>query len=233
MRYYSLSAAILAALVLSDCSAVTPLMQNQSEALSQSHVLTPNTSLCAYFNVRGRSGSYDFRGSCADGTLTGSGATLALKQYKGLSLTVKFGSNNIAPHNNTVILGDAIGTGDITGAIGGEKFPLYGSTQCTTPGGRTTPCVGKAFIYFALKNDGVQPGFVNSPKITIVNSGSYPGTKECAVVYMLPHRYYILPLHAAPSGHTLAIMPAPALASSFFPVGFQSGSSFFYGIACR
>ena len=127
------------------------------------------------------------------------------------------------------------GSGNITGTFKSTKFPDYGTVPCVTLAGKTTKCIGKAFLYLLVANasQSASVTFSGLPSATITNTGKFPGTKQCGVAGLgfdssgIPAGWFLLPSNAKPTGNKV-VFPAQTSAFKFDP-----GSFTVLGFTCK
>ncbi len=146
-------------------------------------------------------GFYDFHGACTQAVLPAAGGALRLAPYRGFALTLTFPQND-GGGKPTLLLGDATGSGDITGTVRGVPFSRY-PKPCAS-----RSCPGTAFLYIVRRSS---TAFTATGKtaLTIVNAGTYPGT-TCFTVGLGPKGWMLSPHPSAtPHGRTLTLVVAP------------------------
>jgi len=159
-------------------------------------------------------GLWEFQGSCVETTVKPTGRTFKLTYYRGLIVTVAIFKND-ATAPVPFIFGDAIGDGDITGTVSGNPFPAYGFIPCVSASTeKPVACTGTAFVYLEAINASTSTTvtFNGTPRITVVNSGSYPGA-TCTLNILDKGSdgpfWLITPIQAAANGGFLQFKSAP------------------------
>jgi hypothetical protein len=167
--------------------------------------------------------AWEFHGACTAAKLTAKGATVALAKYMDITFKAVIGKNN-AKGTVAFLLGDAIDNGDITGKIGGRKFPPYAGKNCLSEFGKPTTCLGKVFMYVEVVNRGkAKVVLPDSPAITIVDTKGFPGKNECFPAFYHPTK----PLGWEPQVHIEGKPGATTLHLPSVPV--SGGFTFFPG----
>jgi hypothetical protein len=171
-------------------------------------------------------GFWYFKGSCILTAMPSAAGKIALSAYKGLAVTLAFAKSN---GDNTPFVVDA-GTSskDITGTFQKTKFPDYGSVGCYNPtSGKTTKCVGTGFLYELVANASktATVDLKSLPSAAITTTGTFPGTKSCAMNALaftssgIPAGWYVLSSGTKPKGTTLSL-PVVKLPFTFKPQNF-------------
>lgn len=113
-----------------------------------------------------------FRGSCSQITIQDSGSTIALKAYKGITMTESLGKVKTTG-TVTIISGDGTGKTDITGTLSsGLAFPFYGKS-CFDANLAATKCTGKQIVYFDIDNSSSNIiTFKTTPEIAVTDSSA-------------------------------------------------------------
>jgi hypothetical protein len=162
----SVAAASLAA--CSNAGTVPGVAQQNLERTPTRDATKGSTSLCNLPRM------WHFNGSCKAFAMKKAGTTVALDQYRGLTVTITWPGDHPPQNDNKFVTSVATGDGDITGKFKGRKFPAYGSIPCEDPYFRKTSCPGEAFLYNFFENSSsFEIGWDNTPKFTIENSGSF------------------------------------------------------------
>lgn len=118
-------------------------------------------------------GEWYFRGSCSQVRVkAGDSSTILLAPYKGIALSEGLGPNqDPGTTSTTIVSGEGTSTTDITGEFSGAAFPLYGTTcfhVSIKSRIKSTPCTGKALIYFDLAYTGKsQVDFPATPSVQV------------------------------------------------------------------
>jgi hypothetical protein len=113
-----------------------------------------------------------FMGSCSQITIKDSGSTIALKAYKGITVTESLGKVTTTG-KVTIVSGDGTDKADITGTLpSGLAFPFYGKS-CFNASLAKTKCTGKQIVYFDIDNVSKNMvSFQKTPEITVTDSAA-------------------------------------------------------------
>ena len=160
-------ATALAAAVLTGCGAGgTGSSQNVVPAESiAAGALRPAASACADKQL-----AWYFHGSCARTPLKSKGGSVTLKSYHGIGFQATIGSNTVTG-KVVIIVGDATGAGDITGAT---AFPPYGIKTCFSG----FKCPGRPLIYAVIANPSTQVINLTGTTTLSATAKKFPG-KRC------------------------------------------------------
>lgn len=147
------------------------------------------------------SGYWYFKGSCLASTVARTGGTYKLQPYADISLTVKFGKTT-ASGKRPLVIGDAIGLGDVTGTYQNIPFPKYSKATCEP----NHKCVGSPYYYWQVISSNKKTiGLIGQSTYTIStgSNSNFPG-KNCLIAVLNPDGW--LPNDPVPvSGKTLSI----------------------------
>lgn len=196
------AAALTAIVALTACSAggtsggaPASLVPASAPALSADSA--PSNTLCTE-----KLPGYAFKGACAEATLGKAGGTLTLGTYQNRSIKAAFGKNSGAK-SYPFALHDAIGGKDITGTVGGKKFPLYVNPSQT------------GILYLDAHNAGpANAVFSSMPELSITFNASlgYAGG-DCGVEELVKGDWAPIPdeYGAVSASGTSLVLPAKKL----------------------
>jgi hypothetical protein len=166
---------------------------------------------------------YDFYGACAPFTLHEGTATVVdlgkVSHYGGIVIDTTYSKNSGGPSQGVpAVMGDALGTGDIKGMVGGKAFQNYGATNnCIGSNGKPAKCVGKAFVYAELINNSnytLKPAA--TPGFAITDTHGYPGKTCFPSIYKSGLWQPENNLSAHPNGNTLILPSATNTGQLFY-----------------
>lgn len=229
----SVSAAIVAAVALAACAG-RGVVPSQGFAPNVSNGFASNgfdagpdgkTSPC---DIKGK---YYFHGSCRTFNLNMTkSTTVKLGQfgpYHGITITTTFGPFTNPPKVQSVpaIMGDAVGSGDITGLAGGKAFKLYGDGKDCVYANKPATCPGKPFVYAELINTSkytLKPQL--TPKFVITDSNGFPTGRnnQCFPAELTSKGW--LPetnVHGTPKNDTLVINALKNTQNLYYPANGQ------------
>lgn len=174
-------------------------------------------------------GIYYFHGDCVAFNLSMNATTIVklgkYGAYKGIKITTTFGVFQNPPKGVKTIaalMGDATGSGDITGTIGGKSFPIYGAGKdCVNNTGQPIYCPGKPFVYAELINTSkytLKPKY--TPGFNITDTNGFPGKRLCFPAILTAKGWQPnTTLGAQPHGQTLVIGQQPNPGQLVYPPG--------------
>lgn len=176
-------------------------------------------------------GMYYFHGSCRTFSLNMTKATsVKLGQfgaYHGITITTTFSAFTNPPNVQSVpaVMGDAIGSGDITGLVKGKAFKLYGDGKDCVYANKPATCPGKPFVYAELVNMSkytLKPQL--TPKFVITDTNGFPtGNKNQCFPAELTAKGWLpqTNVHGTPKNNTLIINALKNTQNLFYPANAQ------------
>lgn len=176
-------------------------------------------------------GMYYFHGSCRAFSLSMTKVTTVklgqFSPYKGITITTTFSPFTNPPKVQSVpaIMGDAVGSGDITGLSKGKAFKLYGDGKDCVYANKPATCPGKPFVYAELINTSkytLKPQL--TPKFVITDANGFPtGRNNQCFPAELTAKGWLAEtnIHGTPKNKTLVINALKNTENLYYPADSQ------------